>query len=361
MYTNTELLKKLSLAFGPSGCEDKTADIIKNEIAPYADEITVDRSGTLIAKYSAKAEKEAYNAEKEPTFAPDCPDCGTLLLSAHMDEGGFMIKFIDDDGFIKFKSLTTRNPMFIAGRNVTVGNEERETIGYIGAKAVHLGGVGDFDSLFIDIGAKNKEEAEKYAERGDFAVFRSDFITYGEGEHRIKGKAFNSRIGCYILICVLRTLSESKAVLPFDVYFAFTRGGEIGVCGEMTAAKLTSPDISVTVSAAEANDISGDGMNCAAKIGKGTVISYADRETVYDRELTSYLISEAEKHSLKYQIKKSAREETGAAGIQRSGSGVKSAALAVPARYLSTAANTADMRDIDECTSLLVSAICDIK
>ncbi len=361
MHTNTELLKKLSLAFGPSGCEDKVAEIIKNEIAPYADEITTDRSGTLIAKYSAKTQREPYNDDEEPSFNPDCPDCNVLLLSSHMDEGGFMIKSIDDDGFIKFKSFTTRNPMFISGRNVTVGNEERETIGYIGAKAVHLGGVGGYDSLFIDIGAKNKEEAEKYAERGDFAVFRSDFITYGEGEHRIKGKAFNSRLGCYILICVLRTLAENKAALPFDVYFAFTRGGEIGVCGEMTAAKLTSPDISITVCATETNDISVDDMKCAAKLGMGAVLSYADRETVYDRELTSYIISEAEKHSLKYQIKKSTREETGAAGIQRSGSGVKSAVVAIPARYLSTAANTADMRDIESCTALLVSAICDIK
>ena len=183
--TETELLKKLSLAFGPSGCEDKVAEIIKEEIKPYADELTEDRSGTLIAKYAAKAERKPYDADAEPEFTPDCPDCSTLLLTAHMDEGGFMVKAIDDDGFIKVKALGVRNPMFIAGRNVTVGNEERETIGYFGAKAVHLGGVGDFDSMFIDIGAKDKEEAEKYAERGDFAVFRSDFVEYGENGTRI--------------------------------------------------------------------------------------------------------------------------------------------------------------------------------
>lgn len=359
--TETELLKKLSLAFGPSGCEDKVAEIIKEEITPYADEITEDRSGTLIAKYAAKAERKPYDADDEPEFTPDCPDCSTLLLTSHMDEGGFMVKAIDDDGFIKVKALGVRNPMFIAGRNVTVGNEERETIGYFGAKAVHLGGVGDFDSMFIDIGAKDKEEAEKYAERGDFAVFRSDFVEYGENGTRIKGKALNSRIGCYVLITVLRTLAENKTALPYDVYFAFTRGGEIGICGEKTAAKLTSPDLSITVCAVETNDTAGDGMKCAAKIGEGPALSYADRSTVYDRELTSYIMSEAEKHSIKYQIKKSTQGQTGAAGVQRSMSGVKSAAVSVPARYLSTSANTADTRDIDGTVSLILASLTDIR
>ena len=102
-------------------------------------------------------------------------------------------------------------------------------------------------------------------------------------------------------------------------------------------------------------------MKCAAKRGRLARSPDADRSTVYDRELTSYIMSEAEKHSIKYQIKKSTQGQTGAAGVQRSASGVKSAAVSVPARYLSTSANTADTRDIDETISLILASLTDIR
>ncbi len=354
-----ELLKKLSLAFGPSGCEDKVAAIIKEAVEPYADEIFEDRCGTLVAKYKAKTQRTPYDIDGEPEFAPECPDCSTLLLHTHMDEGGYVVKQIDDDGFIKVKAIGTSNPMFIAGRNVTVGNEENETIGYFGAKAVHMGGVGDFGSMFIDIGAKNKEECEKLVSVADFAVFRSDFVNYGENNERIKGKAFGGRIGCYVLISVLKELAESKTELPYDICFAFTRCGEIGVCGEKTAAKLTSPDLAITVDCAEANDI--ENKRAVLTLGEGASVSYADRGCVYDRELTFYLISTAKNCGVKYQIKKSTAGNNGASGVQRSFAGVKCASVAVPVRYKATSANVADLRDISASVDLIISAVKGIK
>lgn len=355
--TDIELLKKLSLVFAPSGCEDKAAQLIKEEAEKYADEIFEDRSGTLILKYSARAERTPYDVDGEPEFSPECPDCSSLMLHTHMDEGGFMVKSVDDDGFIRFKAMNARNPMFISGRNVTVGNEERETIGYVGAKAVHLGGVGDFDSLFIDIGAKNKEEASKYVEKGDFAVFRSDFVTYGD--NRLKGKAFGSRSGCYVLLSVLRELAENKVALPYDVYFAFTRCGEIGICGEKTAAALVSPDLAITVCGTEANDV--DVKKPVVKLGEGAVITYADGGTVYDRELTSYLTKTAENNGISCQIKKSVSGRNGSAGIQRAVEGVKCAAVSVPVRYMTTSANVAYANDLDSVKELIISAVQGIK
>lgn len=349
--TAIELLERLSLAFGPSGCEDNVADIIREFAAPYADEITEDRLGTLIVKYAKRAEGQEN---------PDLK-CGRLMLCAHMDEVGFMVKSIDDDGFIKIKALSGRDPTLLAGRNVSVGNEERQTIGYFGVKPVHCGGVGDFDSMFIDIGAKNKEEAEKYVSPGDFGVYRSDFVTFGEGGNKIKGKAIDDRFGCTVLCMILRRLSENNAALPFDVCFAFTRREEIGASGAKTAANLVSPDLAIVVEATAVNDIIGDKNGFVAKQGLGGCVSMADAGTVYDRELYNFIVNTGKNHSIPVQTKNGFAGRNDSAGIQRALSGVKCAAVSAPARYIHTSANVIDRRDMDSIIELLSEVINDLK
>ena len=134
-YTPTELLRELSLTFGPSGCEGNVADIIKEFVAPYADEVTSDRLGTVIAVYRRSEDcVRSADPDEEPVIREGKPEIDKLMFAAHMDEVGFMIKSIDGDGYLKIAALSGRDPKTLAGRNVTVGDETKQYKGYFGVK-----------------------------------------------------------------------------------------------------------------------------------------------------------------------------------------------------------------------------------
>ena len=213
-----ELLKTLCMAFGPSGCEDNVAALIKKQVLPFADEVTTDRLGSLLVLYKGTGEV------RENARVPR-----RLMLAAHMDEVGFMIRSADDRGLLYPAVLSLRDGRTLTGRSVTVGNENRQTDGFIGTAPAHKsGGKTDFGALYIDIGAKNRAEAEKYASKGDFGVFRTEFEVLGGTDPLWKGKAIDDRLGCAVLCDVLADLAESGFRPPFDTWFCFTRREEIG-------------------------------------------------------------------------------------------------------------------------------------
>ncbi len=336
--TVVELLEKLSYAFGPSGCEDNVIDLIEALASPYADEISRDRLGTLIVKYSSRAEEKSGQR---------------LMLCAHADEVGFMIKSIDSDGFLKIKALSGKDSFLLAGRHVTVGNEERKIGGIFGAKAIHLGGVGEFDSMFIDIGAKDREEAEKYVAIGDFGIYDSDFVTFGEGGCKMRGKALDDRFGCAVLLMTLLSLYEEGATLPYDVYFAFTRREEIGASGAGTAANMISPTHAVVIEATAVNDIIGDKNGFVAKQGEGGCISLYDRGTVYPRDFVKRILALGEENNIPVQLKRGGGGANDTSKIQRSLGGVKVAAISAPSRYIHSGSNVIDRRDLESVIALL--------
>ncbi|MBE6542554.1 MAG: M42 family metallopeptidase [Ruminococcaceae bacterium] len=344
--TPTDLLRELSLSFGPSGCEGNVADIIIDYVTPYADEIIRDKLGSVIAVYKRRLSPEEYDIEAEPRAILGKPDTERLMLCAHMDEVGFMINSIDSDGYLKIAALSGKDPRVLKGRGVTVGDEERKTIGYFGVKPVHLGGSGDFSSLYIDIGAKDKEEAEKYVQIGDFGTYRSDFVRFGSGGHKLKGKALDDRLGCTVLCTVLKNLSEKGAVLPFDVYFTFTCREEIGSSTAHTAANLVDPDTAFILEATAVNDILGEEYGAVAKQGEGPCISFMDRATIHDKELYDFVFETAKAHSVPVQSKNYVAGGTDAGPIQRSLDGVKCLGISAPARYIHTASNVIDERDM---------------
>lgn len=356
-YTAEELLRELSLAFGPSGCEGNAADIIREAVGPYADEIIEDRLGSVIAVYRKRADKEEYDLEAEPGDLSGRMDCSRLMLCAHMDEVGFMIKSIDGDGYLKIAALSGRDPKLLAGRNVTVGDEERKVIGYFGVKPAHLGGTGDFNSLYIDIGAKDKKDAEEKVKIGDFGTYRSDFIRFGENNTKIKGKALDDRLGCTVLCQVLKNLRESDAALPFDVYFAFTCREEIGASGAVTAANLIEPDAAIIFEATAVNDIGGDKYGAVAQQGCGPCVTFMDRATLHDREMYDFVLNTAKKYGIPAQEKKFVAGGTDSGVVQRSKKGVRVVAVSAPTRYIHTSSNVADLRDLDAMIRLAGAVI----
>ena len=341
---NIEFLKKLCLAFGPSGNEDEVRDIIISEIKDYADDYYTDKVGNLIVY--KKGEK---TPEKKRLFA------------AHMDEVGFMITSVGDDGYLKFKALGGIEPAVITGKQATVGEKRLSAV--FGGKPVHLLKKDEreesraIDEIYLDTGVIKKENKKikkgdksekaeaKHIETGDFAVFKSDFLEFGQ--NKIKSKAIDDRFGCYILTEMI------KSQLLYDSYFAFTVCEEIGLRGAKTAANIINPDIAIIFEATTAGDIyDKKEVNKVCSLGDGAVISIMDNATIYNKKLINLAFEAAEKNSIKAQVKQAAAGGNESGAYQKSGKGVEVLAISLPTRYIHSPSCVADLGDMTECLKL---------
>ncbi|MBQ6907563.1 MAG: M42 family peptidase, partial [Clostridia bacterium] len=183
------MLEKLSNAFGPSGYEFEVKDIITNFMQKYCDEIIIDKIGNIICH------KNGYSVNNK-----------SIMLTSHMDEVGFIINYITDDGYLKFKSVGGIDYKILVSKKVIIG--KNKICGVIGNMPVHLKKNNNeninIEDLYIDIGAKNKDDALNYVQIGDYACFDSKFTKFGDD--LIKGKALDDRIGCYLLIETLKRI-----------------------------------------------------------------------------------------------------------------------------------------------------------
>jgi endoglucanase len=344
-------LKQLSLAFGPSGCEDNVAELIKEKISGLCDEITADKLGNITA-----FKKGSDSAEK-------------LMIAAHMDEVGFMVTHIDDEGYLHFSLLGGIDPRVLCGRRVVVGNEKKRVHGVIMAKAIHLQNENErkettpVTAMYIDIGAENKEKAEKTAPIGSFGTFDSEYVNFGKDGHMLKAKALDDRLGCALMCDVLEKLKEEGKTLPFDVYFAFTVREEIGYSGAQTAAFYINPDKAIILEATAIADIPP--LNATvptehlrvAETGQGGVISYMDKSTIYDEDFVKFAFETGAKYGVKCQPKRYVSGGNDAGVIQRTNKGAKTLALSAPCRYLHTESNVIDMSDYNAMLDLLYHMI----
>ncbi|HHX53962.1 MAG TPA: M42 family metallopeptidase, partial [Clostridiales bacterium] len=279
-----------------------------------------------------------------------------LVFDAHMDEVGFMIRSIGDDGFLSFTTLGGIDTRVLSARRVILGSYDgsRRIFGYITSKPIHLQGGSDapgIDSLYIDIGAKNKAEAEKYVLPGDYGVFDSEFIRLGE--HKVKGKAFDDRFGCAIMIETIRALKADRP--DFDTYFAFSVREELGLHGAAAAAWHVRPDFAVALEATACADLYGAPQGSRiGEQGEGGLISAVDAGAVYDERFVKFAFELAEEYGIKAQPKRLASGSNDSAAYQRSRSGAAVLALSAPSRYIHSASSVIDMRDYESILALAV-------
>lgn len=345
-------MRELCLAFGPSGYEEQAARLILEQITGAYDDCRTDKMGNIIAHIGGGGEG----------YAPDSPK--KIMISAHMDEVGFMINDITEEGFLKFLCVGGIDPRVMPSRGVVLGNEDKRVKGIIGSKAIHLQSpeerkkIVKADKLYIDIGARDKEEAQKYINLGDFGVFDSDFVLFGSGDRFVKCKAIDDRLGCAVLIEVMRRLKDTGKRLPFDLYFCFTVREETGYSGAGTAANTLCPDFSVVVEATAVADLAGVPEAArVAKLGEGGAVSYADKGTIYDRELSEFALEVARENNIKAQVKQYVSGSNDAAHIQRSGRGVRTLALSAPARYIHSPSAVAALSDIAAMEELIFAML----
>lgn len=326
------MLKDLCLLNGTSGDEVRVRDYIINEIKEYST-YEVDNLGSIIAYKKGK---------KKPNK--------TVCINAHMDEVGFIITGITSDGYLRFAPVGGIDTKVCLDRAVTVG--ENRINGVIADKAYHLLEEGEkdkapsFDKLLIDIGAKSETEAQSVVSLGDFAYFESDYTELGNGY--IKAKALDDRIGCMLMIELI------KSELEYDTVFCFNVQEEVGLRGSKCTSFAVGADISIVLEATTAGDLDGvSGADRVCVLGNGGVVSFMDNRTIYDRELYKLAMNIASENNIPVQTKTAVAGGNDAGSIQTSGKGAKVMALSLPCRYIHSPSSVVKQSDIDNTRKLL--------
>lgn len=328
-----DTLKQLCALFGPTGCEDAVRDYIRKEAEPFADKTEVLANGSLLIFRRGK--KSLHR---------------TVMLCAHMDEVGLIVTRIEDNGCLRFRFVGGVDRRVVIGKKVWVG--ENRLPGVIGMKPIHLmtdeeeDTVPQLKSLYIDIGASSKKEAEERTFLGDYVNFdgactelQNDFV---------RMKAIDDRVGCAILLELL------KQQPPVDTWFVFTVQEEIGGRGAHASAHHLRPNIALIVEGTTAADhpqTSGAGRVCAP--GNGPVLPFMDKATIYDRSLFRLLCRIADEKGIPWQTKTRIAGGTDAQAIQRACGGCKVAAVSAALRYIHSPSSVGNWKDFEQMYALV--------
>ncbi len=321
---------------GVSGRETPVREELARQLEPLC-QLSVDPLGNLIA--FKKGRKTPKNK---------------ILLSAHMDEVGFIITYIEENGMLRFAPVGGIDSRLAVGKRLKIG--PGAVPGVIGFKAIHQqsseerGKVPSFEELYLDIGALSRQEALEQVQLGDTAIFDTGLLPLGED--KLLGRALDNRAGCALLLELL------QKDLEYDVTAAFTVMEETGCQGARTVAAQVEPDIALILETTTASDIPGvSPENQVCHLGKGPVVSFQDRGTVYDWELYRAVLKLAQEKNIPCQSKAGVYGGNESRSFQTGACGARVAALSLPCRYLHSPACMLDRRDLDSMAALLEALI----
>jgi putative aminopeptidase FrvX len=338
------MLKALTDAKGIAGNEREPREVMKTYIAPYADEVTTDNLGSLVAK---KAGDD--NGPK-------------IMVAGHLDEVGFMITQIDDKGFLRFQTVGGWWSQVMLAQRVTIVTKNGDITGVIGSKPPHILPVEarkkpvEIKDMFIDIGASSKEEAMEWGVRpGDQVVPYFEFQIM-KNEKMLLAKAWDNRIGCAIAIDVLRQLKDVKH--PNIVYGVGTVQEEVGLRGAKTSANFIQPDIAFAVDVGIAGDTPGvTEKEAQGKMGNGPQIILYDASIVSHKGLRDFVVGVADELSIPYQYDSLTGGGTDAGAIHVSMNGVPALSITIATRYIHSHAAMLHRDDYENAVKLLVEVI----
>ncbi len=326
-----ELMKTLCALPGPSGCEDAVRTFVMEYAQPYADDIKTDSIGNVMI----------FRKGRKTLDRP-------VVVCAHMDEVGVIVKKITEDGMLKFGFVGGVDPRVAIGRAVRFGDVQ----GVIGIKAVHLTTAAErrtmpkTKELYIDIGAESRAAAQAKVQLGDYGVFDSAVVSFGDG--LIKAKAIDDRVGCAAL---LKLLEDEP---PVDTWFCFTVQEETGLRGAATMAYALDPGFALVLEGTTAADLAEvtDGK-AVCHVRGGVVLPFMDGATIYDAGLFELLRDACIKRGIPWQTKTRISGGTDAGRIHKSRAGVRVCAAAAPVRYIHSPSSVAAISD---CEAVLQAA-----
>ncbi len=326
-------IRALTELSGPSGFEDAVRQYIVEQARAVADDVRVDKLGNVIATKTGTAEHPKR-----------------VMACAHMDEVGFLITKIDDSGLLSFETIGGIDTRILPSQRVLIG--ARAVPGVIGSMPIHLLKPEDIkkpvdkDKLMIDIGATSREQAAALVSPGDWAVFDSGYVEFGD--NLVKARALDDRAGCALLLDALKARREATLVAVFSVM------EEIGTIGAHVAAYAVHPDAAVALEGTTCADMHGvpDHLK-VTRIGHGPAITTMDHTAISDRLLRDHLIAKAKARGIPYQIRGGSFGGTDAGAIAHSRAGAPVVNISVPCRYIHSPVCVMSRDDYDNAARLL--------
>ena len=337
----SEKLEKLSNACGVTGNETPVRELLTQLIKPYVDEINIDRLENVIAIKKGKSSKPK------------------IMLAAHMDEVGLMVKMITKDGFIRFSKIGGIDDRILPAQKVTVHTKNGDYSGIIGSNPPHIQKEEDrrkilaFDDLFIDVGAESKEDAVKMGiSIGDSVVFDAKYVVLNK--NMVMGKAFDNRAGCLAMIETLKLLDETDCT----VCAVGTVQEEVGLRGAGTAAFGIDPDIALALDVTVAGDVPGvREYDTSVKTGKGPALTVSDSGLITHPKVLRWLLDTAEEEKIAIQLESGLMGSTDAAKITLTRQGIPSGTISIPTRYIHSPNAVLNIQDIENSAKLAAAAI----
>ena len=323
----TELIKKLIKAHGISGREKGISDTIAEIIAPYVDEVYSDALGNLIAKKNGAGK----NKKK-------------IMFAAHMDEIGFIVNFIEESGFVRIAPIGGISPVATAYSTVIFeGGISGVIVPDASCEKADLA----VDKLCVDIGAKNRKEAEKKVKIGDYLMVTPSYTRLMG--RRVAGRPFDDRIGCAVLVETAKKIDKVND----DIYFVFTVQEEVGCRGAKTSAYAIAPDYAIALDVTGTGDALGS-KPMAVSLGGGAAIKVKDSSVICDSGVVKMLTDIAKEKKIKHQTEILLYGGTDTSSMQMAGAGCLAGAISIPTRYIHSGVETMDLGDVDACVALCV-------
>ncbi len=337
-------LKKICDAHGCTGDEHRARAVLKELITPFVDLVEVDTIGNLFGIVKGETDFK-------------------VMLDAHIDEIGFIVKFIDSNGYIRVAKVGGQNVRVLPGSKVVIhGYSGKEVPGIFGEKSIHLTPVEerkkapDLEKMFIDIGVRNKKETEALVTLGDYVTFNAGLERFAEGD-RVYGKALDDRVACYIIYEVLKRIKLSGKKPKYTIIAQFSTQEEIGTRGATVGTYAKTPDVAIVIDVAHSIDYPGTNKqeDGDTVMGKGPEVSVGPN---LNPKITKSIIETAKQHNIPIQIGiEPGITGTNARAIQMTKDGVACALVAPPLRYMHTAVEMCDMNDIELNIQLLLKVL----
>ncbi len=336
---DVSLLKAICETPGAPGFEQRVRELVLREVTPLVDEVSVDAMGNVIALKKGKARKR-------------------VMVAAHMDEIGFIVTHIDDEGFLRFHPLGGFDPKTLTSQRVIVHGRE-DVIGVMGSKPIHLmkpeerSKLSPISDYFIDLGM-SKEEVAKIVSIGDPITRERHLIEMGGC---VNSKSIDNRVSVFILLETFRELQGQD--VPYDIYGVFTVQEEVGLRGAISSAHLIDPDFGLGLDVTIAFDVPGaQPHEQVTRLGKGAAIKIMDGTVISDYRMVSYLKKLAGENDIPWQPEILPAGGTDTAGLQRSGKrGAIAGAISIPLRHIHQTIELAHKGDIRNCIDLLKAAL----
>ena len=320
-------LKQLTEINAVSGHEQQMRRVLLTELAHCGAQVSMDRMGNVVA------EKKGTGAQPK-----------RIMVTAHMDEVGLIVTGHTEEGFLRIAPVGRVDARMIISKRVLVGDERLP--GIIGAIAIHLQTAEDrkrvlsYSDIYVDIGAKEKGEAERKAPLGAYIAFDTPYVTFGED--RACGKALDSRTGVWNL---LRLLEKNYAN---DLVAVFTSQKEVGCRGAKGASFAKEPDVGLVLDGTDANDLGMiDEVQQCCRQGDGVAVSFMDQASIGDRQLFKQALQAAEEGQIPCQVRQYAGGSNESGDAQRAREGIPTLVLSVPCRYMHSPSSTVKLSDVD--------------